>query len=109
MFDGWSDGSTHYIGVIATFMKEGKYREVLLGCSPPLNEKEYTADEHYALLKFVLSIYGKAVESPSVLIGDNCSTNRALANKMGIPLIGCGCHILNLAVKAFLARHEDVV
>ncbi|POM62383.1 hypothetical protein PHPALM_28470 [Phytophthora palmivora] len=51
MFDGWSDGITHYIGVITTFMGNGVYREVLLGCSPPLNEKQYTAAERYALLE----------------------------------------------------------
>ena len=56
MFDGWTDVSTHYIGMIATFMENGEYFEVLLGCSPPLNEKSYTAGEHYALLKAVRAI-----------------------------------------------------
>eukprot|EP00644_Phytophthora_capsici_P015594 jgi/Phyca11/551860/estExt2_Genewise1Plus.C_PHYCAscaffold_440030 len=85
-------------------MENDTYKEVLLGCSPPLNEKRYTAEELYELLEFVLSIYGKSITSPSVIIGDNCATNKSLAEKVGVPLIGCGCHKLNLAVKAFLAR-----
>ncbi|KAG6580120.1 uncharacterized protein IUM83_15740 [Phytophthora cinnamomi] len=60
MFDGWTDVITHYIAVIATFMENGVYYEVLLGCSPPLNEKSYTAEEHYALLESVLGI-GKTI------------------------------------------------
>ncbi|RLN97235.1 hypothetical protein BBJ28_00007146 [Nothophytophthora sp. Chile5] len=108
MLDGWTDVFTHYIGIIATFMEDGKYYEILLGCSPPLNEKSYTADEHYSLLVVVLENYGKSIGSPAVLIGDNCSTNKALADLMGIPLIGCGCHKLNLAVKAYLARRPAI-
>ncbi|RLN75737.1 hypothetical protein BBJ28_00007540 [Nothophytophthora sp. Chile5] len=108
MVDGWTDVSTHYIGIIATFMEGGQYREVLLGCSPPLDEKQYTAAEHYELLEYVLSLYGRSISSPSVLIGDSCSTNKALADMMGIPIIGCGCHKLNLAVKSFLERRPAV-
>ncbi|ETO70912.1 hypothetical protein F444_12659 [Phytophthora nicotianae P1976] len=85
-------------------MENDTYREVLLGCSPPSNEKHYTAEEHYELLKFVLSVYGKSITSLSVIIGGNCATNKSLAEKVGAPLIGCGCHKLNLAVKAFLVR-----
>ncbi|KAK1940574.1 hypothetical protein P3T76_008025 [Phytophthora citrophthora] len=60
MFDGMTDGSTLYIGIIATFMEKGEYREVLLGCSPPLDEKRYTAAEHFNLLEYMLSLYGKS-------------------------------------------------
>ncbi|EGZ24087.1 hypothetical protein PHYSODRAFT_296297 [Phytophthora sojae] len=89
-------------------MENEVYYEVLLGCSPPLNEKSYTAEEHYALLESVLGIYGKSIKAPVVIIGDNCLTNKALADLMGVPLIGCGCHKLNLAVKAYLARRPAV-
>ncbi|KAK1935233.1 hypothetical protein P3T76_010999 [Phytophthora citrophthora] len=41
-------------------------------------------------------------------MGDKCSTNKALAERMGIALIGFGCHKLNLAVKAFLGRRYVV-
>ncbi|GMF51052.1 unnamed protein product [Phytophthora fragariaefolia] len=100
MFDGWTDLSMHYIAVIATFMGNGVYYEVLLDCSPPLNEKSYTAKEHYALLESVLAIYGKSIKARAVLIGDNCATDKPLADLMNVPLIGCGCHKLNLAIKA---------
>ncbi|KAG6619980.1 uncharacterized protein IUM83_05791 [Phytophthora cinnamomi] len=65
-----------YIAVIATFMENGVYFEVLLGCSPPLNEKSYTVEEHYALLESVLGTYVKTIKPPAVIIGDNCSTNK---------------------------------
>ena len=90
-------------------MKDGVYQEVLMGCSPPLNEASYTAEERYRLVEVVLSIYGKSITSPSVLIGDNCSTNMALADLMKMPLIGCGCHKLNLAVKSYLARRPALI
>jgi hypothetical protein len=35
------------------------------------------------------------------LTGDNCSTNKALANIMRVPLVGCASHRLNLAVNDF--------
>ncbi|KAG3120907.1 hypothetical protein PI125_g758 [Phytophthora idaei] len=109
MMDGCTDGSTHYICVIATYMEDKVYREVLLGCSPPLNEKnKYTAEEHYELLRYALAIYGKSGTSLAVLIGDNCSTNMPLADLIEVPLIGCGCHKLNLAVKSFLSRRPVV-
>ncbi|KAG2830068.1 hypothetical protein PC129_g5623 [Phytophthora cactorum] len=108
MMDGCTDGSTHYICVIATYMEDKVYREVLLGCSPPLNEKKYTAEEHYELLRYVLAIYGKSITSPAVLIGDNCSTNMSLADLIEVPLIGCGFHKLNLAVKSFLSQRPVV-
>ncbi|KAG6602814.1 uncharacterized protein IUM83_06954 [Phytophthora cinnamomi] len=108
MFDGWSHVSTPYIAVIATFMENGLYYEVLLGCSPPFIEKSYMTEEHYALLESVLGIYGKTTRPPAVIIGDNCSTNKALADLMGVPLIGCGYHKLNLVVTAYFARRPAV-
>ncbi|GMF28035.1 unnamed protein product [Phytophthora fragariaefolia] len=108
MFDGWTDVSTHYIAVIATFMKNGVYYEVLLGCSPPLKEKSYTAEEYYVLLESVLAIYGESIKVHAVLIEDNCATNKALADLMSVPLIGCGYHMLNIAIKAYLARRPAI-
>lgn len=45
------------------------------------------------------------------LIGDNCSTNKALADLLDKPLVGCRSHRLNLGVEAFVKVHlnEEVV
>ncbi|EGZ27139.1 hypothetical protein PHYSODRAFT_435085, partial [Phytophthora sojae] len=40
----------------------------------------------------------------SVLIGDNCPTNKATADMLGVRLIGCACHKLNLAIQKLIAK-----
>ncbi len=49
-----------------------------------------------------LRIYKKSVNNVACLIGDNCATNRKIADLMGVPLIGCYSHRLNLAADDFL-------
>ncbi|ETN16032.1 hypothetical protein PPTG_06264 [Phytophthora nicotianae INRA-310] len=36
------------------------------------------------------------------VVGDNCAVNKRLAHLMGVPLVGCASHRLNLAVRRFL-------
>ncbi|KAE9348948.1 hypothetical protein PR003_g6149 [Phytophthora rubi] len=36
MSDGWKDGTTHFVAVIAVFMQGEEAKEILLGFSPPL-------------------------------------------------------------------------
>ncbi|ETK70879.1 hypothetical protein L915_21792 [Phytophthora nicotianae] len=43
------------------------------------------------------------------LVGDNYEVNKQLANLMGVPLVGCASHRLNLAVREYLAPHEDAL
>ncbi|ETP01333.1 hypothetical protein F441_21409, partial [Phytophthora nicotianae CJ01A1] len=40
---------------------------------------------------------------------DNCNTNRSIATKLGVPLIGCASHRFNLTVKKFLTEHERLL
>ncbi|KAF7685211.1 hypothetical protein CDIK_4040 [Cucumispora dikerogammari] len=42
------------------------------------------------------------------VIGDNCSTNKSIATKVGIPLIGCYSHKLNLAVQKYLSQFSSI-
>ncbi|KAE9033055.1 hypothetical protein PR001_g10333 [Phytophthora rubi] len=37
------------------------------------------------------------------LVGDNCAVNKRMANLIGVPLVGCASHRLNLAVRDYLA------
>ena len=36
------------------------------------------------------------------LVQDNCSVNKKLSRNLGIPLVGCNSHKLNLAVQMYL-------
>ncbi|KAG2996875.1 hypothetical protein PC120_g21402 [Phytophthora cactorum] len=102
MLDGLKDKSTNYIAVFATLMHDGRFQEVLLGFSPPLDEKKYTAQVHRDLTAFILGIYKKKLSNITVLIGDNCPTNTATTDLLGVPLLGCARHKLSLALKKFI-------
>ncbi|ETP46085.1 hypothetical protein F442_07622 [Phytophthora nicotianae P10297] len=41
------------------------------------------------------------------VVGDNCAVNKRLAHLMGVPLVGCASHRLNLAVRRFLKPYEE--
>ncbi|KAG6611757.1 RWD domain-containing protein 3 [Phytophthora cinnamomi] len=70
LFDGWSHGTTHFIGVYALYV---------------------------------------AVDMIQFIVADNCNTNRSIATKLGVPLVGCASHRFNLAVKKFLTEHEPLL
>lgn len=41
------------------------------------------------------------------LVGDNCAANKRLANLIGVPLVGCASHHLNLALRDYLAPFDS--
>ncbi|KAE9039880.1 hypothetical protein PR003_g6426 [Phytophthora rubi] len=43
----------------------------------------------------------------SVFGGDNCAVNNRLAHLLGVPLVGCASHRLNLAVRGFLVPYDE--
>ncbi|ETM43436.1 hypothetical protein L914_11083 [Phytophthora nicotianae] len=48
--------------------------------------------------------YGKQLSQCLFLVADNCAVNRLLATLMGVPLLGCASHRLNLAVQADMEK-----
>ena len=113
IFDGWSEGSDHYIALFACYDHKGETKTPLLAFQPlpdydAPNETEYqlTAAAHKEFIISTLAFYQEAL---TFLVGDNCSTNKALATQCGIPLIGCGSHRLNLAVKKVLEPIEPTL
>ncbi|KAF1787286.1 Ribonuclease H-like domain [Phytophthora cactorum] len=65
-------------------------------------------DGHVSFLRDMLSQdYGKTLENCLYLVGDNCATNRRLATLMGVPLVGCASHRLNLANQSLLENFKD--
>jgi hypothetical protein len=108
MFDGWSHAGVHYVALYAVYVLNGKLRLPLLGISP-LADGTQTAVAHIELFENLLDVYEKTKDMVAFLVGDNCSTNLCIANKMGVPLVGCASHRLNLAVNKFLVPYEDAL
>lgn len=85
--------------------------KVLLGFSPLLTEDSYTSENHKDLIEFVLDVFGNTLSNVICLIGDNCNVNKSLSDLCGIPLVGCACHRLNLAIQEYLgvASREKLI
>lgn len=116
IFDGWSEGSDHFIALFACYDCKGETKTPLLAFQPlpdydASTEIEYqlTAAAHKEFIISTLAYYQKGPESSAFLVGDNCSTNKALATLCRVPLVGCGSHRLNLAVKRFLEPFEPIL
>eukprot|EP00644_Phytophthora_capsici_P010693 jgi/Phyca11/104102/e_gw1.9.810.1 len=109
MFDGWSAGSTYYVGIYAIYVVAGSPRRVLLALAPLLDENDFGADSHIAFITETLSVFGKEPGCVRFIVGDNCSTNQAIATRMGLPLVGCASHRLNLAIQQHVAEHEALL
>jgi hypothetical protein len=106
IFDGWSSGSTYYVGIFAVYELNDLIKKPLLAVSA-LNSMD--ADSHIKLFDETIRNYGKPMSCIKFVVGDNCSTNRSIAPKMGVPLVGCASHRLNLAVKKYLSNHEPLL
>jgi ribosomal protein L37AE/L43A len=115
VFDGWTEGTQHYIGVSASYssvLKNGKDVAVLtlLSMRPLLVEmiEGMTADDHLEHLSIVLRVYGKTLDNVVCLSGDNCSVNRKMSRTLGVPLLGCGSHKFNLAVRKWINNDGEL-
>ena len=109
IFDGWSHGDTHYVGVFATFPTSTMigYTKILLGISPMGNEESQSADAYIEYFEFILDSFEKTWSNVSALIGDNFATNKAVAKKVKCSFIGRASHRFNLAVQGYLKVYSD--
>ncbi len=113
MFDGWTQNGQHFIATFATFVRNGAYQEVLLSIRP-LGVGDYSAKKTVEFLEKQLERYSLSLADVTAVIGDNCSTNKAIpreiseqiCKELSIPLIGCYSHKLNLAVTHWLTETE---
>ena len=105
--DGWTESTTHFVAVFATYMKEKCYYETLLAIGPLLDEEKLSASEHEAFIEATLELYNKSTENVVAIIGDNCSTNKKLARNLLKPLVGCNSHKFNLAVKRYIQTKPE--
>ncbi|ETN06716.1 hypothetical protein PPTG_12757 [Phytophthora nicotianae INRA-310] len=84
MLDGWTHGSEHYLAVF--------------GC--------YETRAGPSIIGIPAIFFDKELSNCIFLVGDNCAVNMRLARLMGVPLVGCASHRLNLAVRTQLDPHE---
>ena len=110
-FDGWSNGSNHFVATFASFTTDNDngYKQVLLSFLTLEDETTQSADEHCKHLDYVLRCYNKSWSNFAALIGDNCSVNKRVATNCSVPLIGCASHRYNLAVQTRLAQNEPLL
>ncbi len=61
ILDGWTCGSTHYLGVFASFPSDSKdsYEMRLLTLSPMGDECRLDASEHHKFFSYILGLYCK--------------------------------------------------
>ena len=103
--------STHFVAIFACYENQitGHTMNPLLAFSPLSEETDYSAPSHIDFISSTLQIFGKETTSVRFFIADNENLNRAIANQLQIPMIGCYSHRLNLAVEVFLQHYEEVL
>ena len=83
----------------------GQYNVYLLAFAPLLDQTALTAVNHRNFILSIMDDYKLSEQKLICLIGDNCSTNTATANQMGLPLLGCRSHRFNLAVEKYVDHY----
>lgn len=120
IFDGWTEGTDHYIGIWASYnvilpQNEESGKETttqsLLSIRPLLADgiDGMTAKDHLCHIQKVLNVYGKEQSNVICLVGDNCNVNQSIARTMCVPLIGCASHKFNLAVRRWMDSQPELV
>ena len=67
-FDGWATGSTHYVGIMATVLKESSYETMLLAFTTLIDETCLNSAENCRLIEETLELDGTDL--------DNCEQGR---------------------------------
>ena len=82
---------SHYVAIFACYTKSEDSIPYypLLVIAPLLNEEDMTAQSYKDFIETTLQIYGKNSNNVLFLTGDNCPTNKVLADLMNNLLIGC--------------------
>ncbi|ETN21586.1 hypothetical protein PPTG_01731 [Phytophthora nicotianae INRA-310] len=107
MFDGWTCGTVHFVGIFGVSVRDGVRRQPLLSIS--MAKDGQSADDHIEMIDNVLDVYEKNREMLRFDVGDNCPTNKAIATRLKVPLIGCASQRFNLAGCEYLVEYEDLI
>ncbi|POM62988.1 hypothetical protein PHPALM_27785 [Phytophthora palmivora] len=102
LFDGWTHAYEHFVAVFACYEIDGVLKPPLLApLLETLDDDDLSARGHMEFLANMLPRdFGKQFSQCLFLVADNCAVNSLLATLMGVPLVGCASHRLNLAVQA---------
>lgn len=109
VIDGWTEGTTHYLGVYAAYAKSGTNYTRFLTISPPIDETRFTAQTQADFLVDVVENVNRTKKDILFLVADNTNTNPATADLLDVRFIGCASHRFNLAVQKYLEQHENVI
>jgi hypothetical protein len=110
VIDGWTEKSTHYLAVFATFKDNMDIvRKVMLACSPMGDETDAGADVTVTFFEEILELYGKQTSCIAFLVSDNTALNPAICRKLGIPFVGCLSHRFALAIEYYMKYHAEHV
>ena len=108
-FDGWSTGSTHYVGKMATVPTESSNETMLLVFTPLMDEKCLNSAEHCRLIEETLELYGKDLDNVVAFICDNCELNKSICDTFNKPMIGRASHRFSLAVSEYVADKLGII
>ncbi|KAG3241349.1 hypothetical protein PI124_g13790 [Phytophthora idaei] len=111
ILDDCSFGTEQYQGVYGYYETPNGSQYPLLSMAPVMDEPgdHLTAEGHLMAIERFLPFVVKTIQGVKFLVGDNCAVNKRLAKLMEVPLVGCGSHRLNLAVRDFLRPHVSAL
>ena len=107
VIDGWSftSASTHYLAAYYQRVRAN----FLLAFSPLLVEEDLGAKSHVDFITTALGYFNKTVCNVGFLVCDNENLNEKIAKLMGITMIGCYSHRLNLAVEKSSEPYDEII
>ncbi|KAL0218116.1 hypothetical protein RCL1_008964 [Eukaryota sp. TZLM3-RCL] len=108
VLDGWEEHSSN-TEFVAIFAAIAEHKGLILLALTPFtlsdddngegeqeifnsNDVMFGASQYRELLAATLSEYQTTLEKVCFLVGDNCATNKKLADLCGVPLVGCASH-----------------
>ena len=94
ILDGWTHHGTFYLPVFFSFESENEDKfSTVAGFSTLTDGENMSSEAQVDFLSFVVNdIFNKSWDNVSAMIGDNCNTNKKIANVLGKPFIGCASH-----------------
>ncbi|KAJ0395211.1 hypothetical protein P43SY_004069 [Pythium insidiosum] len=104
VFDGFTDAAEHNLGVFIASPKALRF----VAFSPFEDDASMTTADHIDFLDNVIDSFALDVANMVCIVSDNMATNRAIARRTGIAMLGCAAHRLNLAVRDWIAEDSRV-
>ncbi|KAE8878961.1 hypothetical protein PF003_g36870 [Phytophthora fragariae] len=89
--------SDHFVAVFICYTKDGEMNMHLLAIAPLIDETNEAAPNHSDFILRTLERFNIDHHGAVCLIGDISATNISTARLLGVPLVDCSSHHLNLA------------